>query len=264
MSTIGKPAHSAFSRSCLETSCIPAHSAPWPTRCSGTCRVGRLVPEPELLEVLLHARLGLEVEPLPQRHGRVGRLVGAALDRERQQHDRPPGAALGRCERLRRHSRCRGRPGSCGLRRRLPRAPAPRCGSGCRRRGRATPTGRRELLDRLLDRERARSGHAEAARGEVLRLARRERQRDDEHDEPDTEDEQAAARDEAAEAIHGVLHNGIHSRLWAPRQLFLPPCNSDALHIETGTAPDRAPTSPPRARAPRLPHCPSRTGATQP
>ena len=187
--------NSACSRSSLESSCMPAHSAPcadqvhrdgrvvlvvdargscgswprrrppgrgWPVTSSGMTTIGwsceRWRARP--------ARSGFSLTPLD-----VLEAVAAALGRSRRRAPRLVAA--------------------CGCRRR-PRASRPAT-PGMSFSASATSCGARALV-------------LEAAAGQVLGLLRGERERDDQEAIQTTEDETPTARDEALEPVHGCLH----------------------------------------------------------
>ena len=208
ISTTGKPADSALARSSLESSCIPAHSAPWPTRCVVTPS-RRAVADPQ---------------PVAQVDGHLGGAVlvdlGAQRDDDRAAAARP----------ARRPARAR-RPAidtpSTG-----PAAAATRStaavscsGAGARRGdehgGELGPGDAREAVERAGDLRRLRAGDVEAAAGEVLGLAGGERDGRDEDGGPGDQDEAPAAAEQAVEAQHGGLHRGTPGRLgWLASQRY--------------------------------------------
>ena len=67
MNTIGKPAPSAFSRSSFDTSCMPAHSACWPTTCTGTGTSAVTVVRPRCSRSSRAASTAWSGEPLTAR-----------------------------------------------------------------------------------------------------------------------------------------------------------------------------------------------------
>ena len=191
ISTIGRPMSSACSRSSFESCWIPAQSALWPTRCSGTA-----APSGVDLEVLAHHGGGVDglvaaarrrraasrSRRARRRRGRRPAPAGSAArprrprsPRARRARTRRP-APAGRAPGCRRRSRgpraaCRGSraPG----RRPRPSSPSPwsrtRLRSGSRSAGRRT--GRRRRRARSRRRARGAGGGPRAVRADPWLLA---------------------------------------------------------------------------------------------
>ena len=184
ISTIGRPMISACSRSSLESCWMPAHSALWPTRCSGTA-----APSASSSRLLAHLR------------GRVDRLVAVARDDQR--HDDHVVVA----RRARLFQRLGVQPHALDVGEALALDALERGGQ----RGLvalAVVEDDREILglhaevarQRVTDDLRARALGLEPSAGEVLGLPAGERHRNDDDDEPDDEHETPATRDRSPRA----------------------------------------------------------------
>ena len=208
-STIGKPADSALARSSLESSCIAAHSAPWPTKWVATPSRGAVG----------------DAEPVAQVGGDVGRVV--LVDRRRAAGRRPSR------RRAARSAPARGPPAGSETPSTGPAAAATRVDRGARAAPRVAPgcgiEHRGELraaatpgkpLERAVDggRLRARARRSRRWRGPPTG-ARRTGRREQDDRGPDDQDGALAAAQQAVEAQHGGLHRGAPDTGWLASQV---------------------------------------------
>ena len=180
----GSPCARRASTSSLATSCMRAHSAPWPTRCSRTAPC---------------AAPSAEAQALAQPARDVDRVL--VVDARRRAATTSGSPAPARCAppRARRAAQRDVRLALDGARR--PRRPRARTSLGRRAASRGTTTAAsfaRPALGEVAraprpDGLRLRAGDAEAAAGEVVGLPRGERHGGDERDEPQREHDPAPA-----------------------------------------------------------------------
>ena len=180
-----------------ETSCSPAHSAPWPTRCVATGPPAG-VPTPSRRAGPSRRRCCVVVD----RRSRSGTIIGRAA----------PRSAWASAARRAAGASATWSVAAAAAR----RARAPRAASAADAPGRGTRTApsvraraRVEVaLSASATRRRLRARHAEAAAGQVLGLARGERERGDQHDDPRGEHPPRGDEHERVEPEHEVLHGG--------------------------------------------------------
>ena len=192
--TSGKPAVSALARSSFESSCIAAHSAPWPT--SDVVTPSRAPSPAPRFSRRSTARSVAASSSTATRSGTTHRPagggppvgLGAGGGGERDARDGLDAVA---------DPRDRG----AELRRR-------RAGLRHQHRGELRARHAREAGQRFVDRGRRRAGDPEAAAREVLGLAGGERERGEQDHRPADQDEPPAAAEEAVEAEHRGLHGG--------------------------------------------------------
>ena len=199
ISTIGSPMNSACSRSCLESSCMPAQSAPWPTRCTGT-DASSWSSMPRLSRIwaassTAWSRPAVTVER--HDHDRLVLLalrlqVGGVVELD----------AVDVLERLAAHL---GQRDAELARAHLAVVEDDRERLGLRA---------RDVLERLGGELGPRALVVEPASGEVLGLLGGEREREDQETDPDAEHETPATRDEALEPVHGGLHVRVVHPSW--------------------------------------------------
>ncbi len=191
ISTIGRPMSSACSRSSFESCWIPAQSALWPTRCSGTA-----------------APFGVDLEVLAHHGGGVDGLVAAARDDERHHDHVALAGGAGGGQRL------RVQPHALDVLEALALDALERRGQRLRVMGPVVEDDRevlglhaREIAGQGVGHGlRARALGLEPASGQVLGLPAGERDGDDDEHDPGDEHEAPAAGDEPLEPIHGCLH----------------------------------------------------------